>query len=277
MKAMLNEAGVIITIIIIEGSMNQPSLQHAVVGLLSQNAHRRTFSFMHRDQKYWVKQPDAGEANVWHKIMLMLSKLLKNNFFRPTVVTNPKNSLAYEARRLQELKKNGINVPEVMLHTPTYLVLEDAGTPLNILLLNSGMRNEEKKSLLVQLSRSLADMHNRGFYHSRPALRDMAYKEGKIYFMDFEENLENSLSTEEAIVRDGFLYAHTLYRKITDPELVETALDAYHRSLRPDLWDALTSEAQRYHVTHSLLKPIRPYLGKDGVAIFDTLKYFRQF
>lgn len=257
--------------------MDLASLQHAAVGHLSQNAHRRTFSFVHNNQKYWVKQPDAGEANIWHKIMLILSKLLKNNFFRPTVVTDPKNSLAYEARRLQELKKNGINVPAVMLRTPAYLVLEDAGTPLNVLLLNSGMRHEEKKNLLIQLSRSLADMHNRGLYHSRPALRDIAYKEGKIYFMDFEENLENSLSTEEAIVRDGFLYAHTLYRKITDPELVETVLDAYRRAVRPDLWDALTSEAQRYHVTHSLLKPLRPYLGKDGVAIFDTLKYLRQF
>ncbi len=257
--------------------MDLASLQHAAVGHLSQNAHRRTFSFVHNDQKYWVKQPDAGEANIWHKIMLILSKLLKNNFFRPTVVTDPKNSLAYEARRLQELKKNGINVPAVMLRTPAYLVLEDAGTPLNVLLLNSGMRHEEKKNLLIQLSRSLADMHNRGFYHSRPALRDIAYKEGKIYFMDFEENLENSLSTEEAIVRDGFLYAHTLYRKIAVPELVETALEAYHRALRPDLWDSLASEAQRYHVTRLLLKPIRSYLGKDGVAILDTLQYFRQF
>lgn len=274
---MLNEADVIIAIIITGDRMDQLSLQHTVVDLLSQNAHRRTISFMYGDQKYWIKQPDIGEANVWHKIMLILSKLLKNNFFRPTVVTDPKNSLAYEARRLQELKKNGINVPQVMLYTSAYLVLEDAGTPLNVLLFNSGMRYEEKKNLLIQLSRSLADMHNRGFYHSRPALRDMAYKEGKIYFMDFEENLEHSLSTEEAIVRDGFLYAHALFRKITDPELVETALDAYHRAVRPDLWDALTSEAQRYHVTHSLLKPIRPYLGKDGVAVFDTLKYFRQF
>lgn len=274
---MLNEADVIIAIIITEDKMALASLQHAVVGHLAQNAHQRAFSFVHDGQKYWVKQPVAGEANVWHKIMLILSKLLKNNFFRPTVVTDPKNSLAYEARRLKELKKHGINVPEVMLLTPTYLVLEDAGTPLNVLLLSSGMRHDKKKTLLIQLSRSLADMHNRGFYHSRPALRDMAYKEGKIYFMDFEENLEHFLSTEEAIVRDGFLYAHTLYRKISDPELVETALDAYHRAVRPDLWDALISEAQRYHVTHSLLKPLIPYLGKDGVAIFNTLKHLRQF
>ena len=256
---------------------DNPSFQKAVQDALAQNEEKRTFSFRYDGEKYWIKQPEMGEANVWHKLMLVFSKLLKNNFFRPTVVTDPEASLVYEAKRLNELRENGVNVPRVMLRSHGYLVLEDAGVPLSTLLGSSAMKTEEKKLLVTQLSEALAGLHNRGFYHSRPALRDIAYKEGNIYFMDFEENLENTLSTEEAIIRDGFLYIHTLYRKLRTPELVETALDAYHRTLRPDLWDALVTEARRYVLTYQLLRPIYRHLGKDGVAIFRTLEYLRRF
>lgn len=260
-----------------ENRTDHPTLEHAAADVLLQNGHKRTFSFVYNDEKYWIKQPEPGEANVWHSLMSLLSRLLKNNFFRPTVVTDPSASLAYEAKRLKELKAAGINVPRVMVHKDNYLVLEDAGVPLSILLGSSAMKHEEKKSLATELSQALAGLHNRGFYHSRPALRDIAYKEGKIYFMDFEENLENTLTTEEAIIRDGFLYLHALYRKLRTPELVETALDAYHRALRPDLWDSLVSEARRYSLTYRVLQPIYRHLGKDGVAIFQTLEYLRRF
>ncbi|MBN2870762.1 MAG: hypothetical protein JXK04_07395 [Campylobacterales bacterium] len=256
---------------------DHPTLENAAVDVLSRNGHKRTFSFVYEDEKYWIKQPEYGEANLWHSLMSLLSKFLNNNFFRPTVVTDPIASLAYEAKRLNELKAAGINVPRVRVQKQGYLVLEDAGVPMSVLLGSSAMKEEEKKSLASELSRALADLHNRGFYHSRPALRDIAYKEGKIYFMDFEENLENTLTPEEAIIRDGFLYVHTLYRKLRTPELVETALDAYHRTLRPDLWDNLVSEARRYSLTYRVLKPIYRHLGKDGVAIYQTLEYLRRF
>jgi len=257
--------------------MEPSPLSVRVAELISQNPDSRTFSFIENGEKYWVKQPEAGEANIWHKLMLILSKAVNNNFFRPTVVTDPKASLAYEAKRLRQLRDNGIRVPWIVLQTPEYLVLEDAGIPLSILLGSSAMKMEEKKILIVQLSHALADLHNRGFFHSRPALRDIAYKEGSIYFMDFEENLENTLSPEEAIVRDGFLYAHTLFRKLRSPDLVETGLDAYHRALRPDLWDNLTEEARRYRITYFLLRPLYRFLGKDAKAICDTLAFFRRF
>lgn len=256
---------------------NYHTLEHYTISILPQNGHKRTFSFLHDDEKYWVKRPESGEANVWHKIMSIIAKLLNNRFFQPTVVTDPKASLANEAKRLRELKTNGINVPAVLVQSEEYLVLEDAGIPLSILLNDPATEIDEKKRLTTELSKALADMHNRGFYHSRPALRDIACKEGKIYFMDFEENLERTLTTEEAILRDGFLYVHTLHRKLRDPALAETALDVYRHALHPDLWNALVIEAQRYRFIYFLLKPLYRYLGKDGVAVFQTLHHLRRF
>jgi hypothetical protein len=95
--------------------------------------------------------------------------------------------------------------------------------------------------------------------------------------MDFEENLESTLTPQEAILRDGFIFVHALYRKLYSPELIAITLERYHRSLRPDLWDQLVSEGNRYHLTYLLIRSLKRFLGKDGIAIYQTLNYFRQF
>jgi tRNA A-37 threonylcarbamoyl transferase component Bud32 len=253
------------------------TLKTAVEKLISENKNRRTFSFDYNGEKLWIKQPELGEVNIWHRLSFLLSKVLKNNFFKPTIVTDPLASLAYEANKIAFLHQNHIHVPELIMSNRHYLVLKDSGIPLSSLLNSDEIILDEKLDICKQLSISLADMHNRGFYHSRPALRDITYKEGKIYFMDFEENLEESLTTEEAILRDGLIFVHALYRKLHSPELIITALESYHRSLRPDLWDRLMDEGRSYTITFYLLTKLRKFLGKDGIAIYQTLHYFRQF
>lgn len=257
--------------------MNTASLQLTVLQLLSQNGHRRTFSFIYEGEKLWVKQPERGEENLWHHLLSLFSKLLNNNFFKPTVVTDPKASLAYEAKRLKELKVNGIPVPDVLLVGEDYIVLEDTGRVLSEIFNDSSLSLQEKEKIMVQLSSALASMHNKGFYHSRPAMRDITYKEGQIFFMDFEENLERNLTTKEAIIRDGFLYVHTLYRKLDNPEIILLGLKSYQNSLRADLWENLIKEGKRYRITYALLRLLHPVLGKDGIAIQKTLAYFRSF
>jgi tRNA A-37 threonylcarbamoyl transferase component Bud32 len=252
-------------------------LQKTVEKLISERAYSRTFSFDYNGEKLWVKQPEMGEANIWHRLLLILSKLVKNNFFKPTVVTDPKASLIYEAKKISSLRQNNIPVPEIVLHNEHYLLLKDAGLPLSLLLNTDEITFEEKVEICKKLSTALADMHNRNFYHSRPALRDITYKEGKIYFMDFEESLETTLTLEEAILRDGFIFVHALYRKLYSPELISITLESYHRSLRPDLWDRLVTEGRRYIFTYFILRLFKRFLGKDGIAIYQTLHYFKQF
>ncbi len=252
--------------------MNRDLLQERVEEKLRTQEHQRTFSLSHEGEKVWVKLPDVGEANLWHTLLAWAAKLFNNNFFRPTVVRNATESLAYEASKLDTLHQHGIPVPKVLLRDPHYLVLEDAGVTLNTLLNDPSIPSEEKNTIVIQLSCALANMHNKGFYHSRPALRDIGYKEGKIFFLDFEENLETTLTTEEAIVRDGFIYIHALWRKLNNPVLINLGITAYKHELDPQAWDRLVEEAKRYTWLYYLLKPIRSFLGKDGVAIYQTLE-----
>lgn len=253
--------------------MNLDTLQEAVEQKLKEQAYQRTFSLIHEGEKIWVKLPDIGEANIWHTLLSFAAKLLNNNFFRPTVVRDAAASLAYEGSKLETLYQNGISVPRVLIHHHNYLVLEDAGHILSNILNAANVSSDEKKKIIIALSSSLASMHNKGFYHSRPALRDIGYKEGKIYFLDFEENLEATLSTDEAIIRDGFIYVHSLYRKLKDPELIQQGISTYAHELEPARWQRLKNEAKRYAWIRFLLKPLYSILGKDGIAVYKTLDY----
>lgn len=256
--------------------MNLNQLREKVEEKLRLEGNKRTFSLVHEGETVWVKLPDVGEANIWHILLSFAAKLLNNNFFRPTVVRDAKASLAYEASKLEALHQHDIPVPKVLIHDPSYLVLEDAGLTLDRLLNDPAISDQEKNTIVLQLSCALANMHNQGFYHSRPALRDIGYKEGKIFFLDFEENLETTLTTEEAIIRDGFIYLHALWRKLKHPGLINLGIITYIHELNPKALDRLVREAKRYTWLYHLLKPIRSFLGKDGVALYQTLEYLTQ-
>lgn len=253
------------------------SLQNVVETLIQSHPQQRTFSFEFEGKKLWIKQPELGEANIWHSILTFLSRFIDNHFLKPTVVTDPVASLEYEAKKLTLLKEHDISVPTLRLATKKYIVLEDAGRPLSSLLNDNEISLDTKMAICKQLGYELALMHNRGFYHSRPALRDITYQEGKIYFMDFEENLEETLSDEEAILRDGFIFVHALYRKLHSPELIATALESYHRTLNPESWNRLVEDGRSYNVMFYLLRILKRHLGKDALAIYHTLSYFKSY
>jgi tRNA A-37 threonylcarbamoyl transferase component Bud32 len=253
------------------------TLEQHVKELLSHYHKNRAFSTIYNGEKVWVKLPAMGEANFWHIVLKLFFKITKNPLFAPTVVTNPKESLKYEAQKLQQLANTGINVPKVLAQSDDFIVLSDCGTPLSLLINSDKISFIEKKEILGQLSTTLANMHNIGIYHSRPALRDITYKEGQVYFMDFEENLENILSQKDAITRDGLIYIHSIYRKVRNQDLVSHALSTYIKNLKKDLLINLQSEVKKYKFLHLLLENIEKFAGKDAKALLHTINFITNY
>ena len=66
--------------------------------------------------------------------------------------------------------------------------MEDAGPTLNIWLNDETLSWAEKSHILHSAIDILINLHQQGIIHGRPAIRDIAWKEGKISFMDFESH-----------------------------------------------------------------------------------------
>lgn len=253
------------------------TLEQHVKELLSHHHKNRAFSTVYNDEKVWIKLPAMGEANFWHIVLKLLFKITKNPLLAPTVVTNPKESLKHEAQKLKHLDSLGVKVPKVLAQSDEFIVLSDCGTPLSLLINRENISFNEKKEVLHKLSTTLANMHNLGIYHSRPALRDIAYKDGEVYFMDFEENLEGILSTKDAITRDGLIYIHSIYRKVKNNDLIQYALSTYIKHLDKNIVSNLQSEVAKYKFLHFLLKNIEKFAGKDAKALLHTLNFITNY
>jgi tRNA A-37 threonylcarbamoyl transferase component Bud32 len=253
------------------------TLEQHVKELLSHYHKNRAYSTVYNGEKVCLNLPAMGEANFWHIVLTLLYKITKNPLFAPTVVTNPKESLKYEAQKLQQLANTGINVPKVLAQSDDFIVLSDCGTPLSLLINSDKISLVEKKEILHKLSITLANMHNMGIYHSRPALRDITYKDDEVYFMDFEENLENILSQKDAITRDGLIYIHSIYRKVRNQDLVNHALSIYISHLSIDLLANLKNEVVKYKFLHFLLEKIEKFAGKDAKALLHTLHFIDNY
>lgn len=246
-------------------------LNEKVEHLRREQGARRTFSFTHQGEKLWVKQAAPGEKTIWHSLLFWLARCSGNPYLTPTVVENPAQSLAHEADKLTSLRRAGIMVPRVIIRQPDFLVLSDGGRPVKIMLEADDklVDRATKEELVRHTSAALAALHNAGLHHSRPALRDMTWQDGRVYFVDFEENLTNILTPAQAIIRDACIYIHTLFRAIKDDAIRDLALDHYLRRLDPAIWASIHREASKYRAFRPLLRIILPLMGKDGRALYQ--------
>ncbi|MFV0480970.1 MAG: hypothetical protein ACK5LP_03200 [Campylobacteraceae bacterium] len=249
-------------------------LENIVREKVAENIGVRSFSFFYEDKKIWVKQPALGEANIWHSILSLSYKITKNPLFVPTIVTNPKESLAYEARRIEELKLSNVSTPEVLVKNKDYLALSDVGKPINYFITSPTYTINRKKEIVENMSLTLANMHNNGIYHSRPALKDITCKNDTISFIDFEENLEKTLTKEQAIIRDSCIYVHALSKSIKDNYIRKVALDTYKANLDEKIINETKSLVQKYSKIFDYTRPFYQFLGRDYIAIYRVLEYF---
>lgn len=213
-----------------------------------------------------------GEISSWHALLALLHLLTGNPLLAPTVVRDPKASLAHEVHRLKEWAALGVNVPRVLWESEEAIALEDSEQALLRALESDGITKAERAAILEQASRQLADLHNQGLYHSRPAIKDMTLKEGRVYLLDFEEDLEGVMEAHKAIVRDAILYLHSLFRSLKRASDAELAARAYAQRAKPALWREILGYAKKYYPLLWLLRPWGSLLGKDAKATLYLLE-----
>ena len=146
------------------------SLKDYVQKLLEEHRGERVFRFEYLGKHYWLKQPEQLKG-IW----LLLKPY-------------PKQHFKEECEILQHLNNIGAPVPKLCGFGDDYLVLEDAGPTLNIWLNDETLSWAEKSHILHSAIEILINLHQKGIIHGRPAIRDIAWKEGKITFMDFESH-----------------------------------------------------------------------------------------
>ncbi len=171
-----------------------------------------------------------------------------------------------EARRLTELKAQGVHVPEVLGQSRTALVLEHTGVSFNTCLREADAAGRDR--LVAAAIDAIAAAHREGAYLGQPVPRNMTWDEGRIGFIDFEEDPLEVMDLPQAQARDWLMFGYGVVKYYDDrPEVLKTMLaDAMEDVERPvvDHAHQVTGRLQR-------LARLLQRAGKSGRALAHAI------
>jgi tRNA A-37 threonylcarbamoyl transferase component Bud32 len=114
---------------------------------------------------------------------------------------------ARELARLRAFARAGFPVPKIAYASATAMVMSDVGPTIDRRM--RALRRSDPDAhdaLLIEVAEALGRVHAAGLSHGRPHVRDLFLEDGKIGFMDFEEDPASVMPLELAQARDVFLY-----------------------------------------------------------------------
>ena len=144
----------------------------------------------HDGQCYIVKFRQHGQVRHLRSWLASLGcALLFGVWVRPARLRA--GGLSHEAQRLRQLRAANLRVPQLVLQTADYLVLEFCGENLTQCLQQAAP--DERLRLLERVFDELAQFHRAAQWHGGAQVRNLTLHHGQIYRIDFEEAAGHAL------------------------------------------------------------------------------------
>lgn len=193
----------------------------------------------------WRKS-HGGPSRRWRLHLLnWVVRVLDVPALRPPPYPSGAESCATEARRLSELAAAGVHVPRVLERGTRHLVLSDIGSTLA-----ARMRQSDPDEAAQWFSRaaiSLGEAHGKGVCLGQPLARNLAIDaDGRVGFLDFEEDPLQVMDLVDAQVRDWLLFVAGSVRHMPqDDAFIATLLVPPLAKLAPALRTRLRTTVAR--------------------------------
>jgi tRNA A-37 threonylcarbamoyl transferase component Bud32 len=235
-----------------EEGICQSAIRSQAEHILEQ-CHDRVFSFQVQGHTYWVKRKSGNHRNGFAKY-------------------SEEKEFYYEIARIRIAEDAVASAPDLILATPSYIVTVDAGDNLGHLI-KSDIKESEKRMILNQAGQALAELHLAGLVHGRPALRDIAYRNGHITFIDWESRsfFHNHISKRNA---DLFLFFQGIFReKNSCKEWVDAACMGYAESGGGENLESLKKFLQKHRSVGRICRWMDIFRMADVEAAGKVYRY----
>ncbi len=211
-----------------------------------------------------VKQLEPPLKHWGYPVLDTLAAILGQPMLRAVPAPGGTEAQKIEVMRLQSLKAAGASVPEVLHVTPNWFALSFLGaTSLDHMLrehADIGQRYWESG-----LNAILA-LHRLGQTASQCFARNMIWHDGKVSFIDFEDDPTKSMPLSSAQARDWVLYLHsTAYILQISPEHIATVFLRYLHKDQPAVLHEVLRAARTFGWLRILPNKRKPW-GRDVVA-----------
>lgn len=241
---------------------------------IAQNAGREIFRWEADGKRYWIKHGRPTGSTKIHALGYRVSGL---PFLHPVEAKDPRQSVRFEAQKLQRLHEAGLPVPSVCWTFPDFFIMEDRGESLADRLKTA--LSDEREILLRECIDALGALHRAGEYHGASQVRNFVLdKSGNVSIIDFEESFPSTASLRSLQFRDLFLLLYSLHRQRTEtdyPRLIE-------RYMRSSGNDDFALELHRLYRRFSWIARliavdgIRHRLGSDAEILHRLFESIRR-
>lgn len=154
----------------------------------------------------WIKRQGIEKAPWWIKLQALAASALPYKFLKPSPILKPVEMMERERRRMMEFGAKGFPVPDIIYSSQTAIVISDVGpTVQRILKWKRRAGETDHDALLIDCAAAIGDLHAASLCHGRPHVRDFFLRDGRIGFMDFEEEPQAVMPLETAQARDIWL------------------------------------------------------------------------
>ncbi len=252
-----------------QGHLSVNNLHDIIVKKIKNDPKCEIFNIKTEGEKVWVKRARKTGSNLLHKIAYMITK---NPIVIPVENKIPQKALKFESSKLKLLHTLSIPVPRVIEITDNYFILEDCGR--NIHRLISKKRLSNPSEVLEKSIVQLALLHNTDQFHGGSQIKNFTYKDGKIYFIDFEESFSRDIDIEELQFRDLFLFLFSISKlnmEINYENLIRKYIDL---TKKKDVIEKFHTLSSKVNFLMKLVenKTIWNLIDKDTKSVYRLLQ-----
>lgn len=222
--------------------------------LVREKKGKRVHRFEYEGKVFWIKQPEQ-----LHGIF---------RFLKP----HPKQAFESELKVLLELAEKNAPVPRVVYYGEDFFVMEDVGLSLSYWMDYPDYSEQQKVKMLTDASQALIVLHQKGLVHGRPAIRDIAWRDGEVAFLDFESR-SKSKKRHWLVVRDMLFFFDSLCREenVSDELILQSAI-YYREHCQYQDWQMMMDYLQRFKWLYFILVIFKPIAKKDLVGIYRLVE-----
>lgn len=246
--------------------------------LLHESRGKRISSARVSDRTIWIKRFDADEHTFLKRLHARLSRLAPIPSLRSSLLVDGPGVVNREVRKARAFKAAGFPVANILHSEDSTLIMADASPSLSKELARRRQYNApEHDELLVEMAGTLGRVHASGLCHGRPHPRDLFLSDGRIGFLDFEEEPEAVMSLEAAQARDAWLiFMHVGGRELLK-KTERRAVLAYLEHAPRQAVNELRRLVRLFTLLTPLMKALRPIgLGSDGKRALATTELLRK-
>lgn len=181
----------------------------------------RVVAFHWNDQLFYLKKAGrSAHSSVKAYISMIFCGLIFRKKF--TKESLQQGDIHDESLRIQQLQASGILVPSIETENERYIVLDDAGTPLEHLI--DIATDADKINWYRRAVTELAMLHQKHQWHGGAQLRNHSVKNDTIYRIDFEEKFGDVLPQDVVGAYDLFLLLGDILSRMDEKEYLEQGM-----------------------------------------------------